>query len=400
MDFSGRSYFEFYEITENHKLSIALCYLNGTALQWYQWLFQNKQLADWKHFTEKVLIRFLKCHLESPEDSLSNLQQWSNTTNSLFAETQSDTQIEIAGKKATSIENIAVQFFNGHPQENCQRGEIPVDEVIPDVECEKSYWGEEHDEGVLLVASVTEIAFSMKFCQGCSNIVMDEFKEILKTSSFYMANTFIDQRLLTQFQFNLGATTSVVPVHEIASNLYVWDPGISFEFLFRTGSNTNVETHALFEEITKKRSRLLVNSYVSKIIETKIDVGDISDILLQADKSDTNDSPVEGSNCTWFCLHPTTHDLTLVLLEPLSSYSTITGGQSLSIGFSVGINFGAESDDPVRYPDDPFDRIWTSNTIKKANCLVDVAAGTERVSTKISIDVNTVNGEMPSQKVM
>ncbi|KAH0672086.1 hypothetical protein KY284_023173 [Solanum tuberosum] len=61
------------------------------------------------------------------------------------------------------------------------------------------------------------------------------------------------------------------------------------------GSNTNVETHALFEEI----------------IETKIDVGDISDILLQADKSDTNDSPIEGANCTWFCLHPTTHDMTL-----------------------------------------------------------------------------------------
>ncbi|KAG5619250.1 hypothetical protein H5410_019074 [Solanum commersonii] len=67
---------------------------------------------------------------------------------------------------------------------------------------------------------------------------------------------------------------------------------------------------------------------------------------------------------------------------------------------SARINFGAESDDPVRYPDDPFDRIWTSNTIKKVNCLVDVAAGTERVSTKISIDVNTVNGDMPSQKVM
>ncbi|KAH0702712.1 hypothetical protein KY285_016990 [Solanum tuberosum] len=26
---------------------------------------------------------------------------------------------------------------------------------------------------------------------------------------------------------------------------------------------------------------------------------------------------------------------------------------------SARINFGTESDDPVRYPDDPFDRIWT-----------------------------------------
>ncbi|KAM3325270.1 putative LRR receptor-like serine/threonine-protein kinase isoform X4 [Capsicum chacoense] len=67
---------------------------------------------------------------------------------------------------------------------------------------------------------------------------------------------------------------------------------------------------------------------------------------------------------------------------------------------SARINFGAESDDPVRYPDDPFDRLWESDTIKKANYLVDVAAGTERVSTKMPIDVNTVNGEMPPQKAM
>ncbi|KAL3358438.1 hypothetical protein AABB24_015519 [Solanum stoloniferum] len=67
---------------------------------------------------------------------------------------------------------------------------------------------------------------------------------------------------------------------------------------------------------------------------------------------------------------------------------------------SARINFGAQSDDPVRYPDDPFDRIWESDTIKKANYLVDVAAGTERVSTKMPIDVNTLNGEMPPQKAM
>ncbi|WMV28600.1 hypothetical protein MTR67_021985 [Solanum verrucosum] len=33
--------------------------------------------------------------------------------------------------------------------------------------------------------------------------------------------------------------------------------------------------------------------------------------------------------------------MTLVLLEPLSSYSTITGGQTLSIGFSVGYSYNA-----------------------------------------------------------
>lgn len=52
----------------------------------------------------------------------------------------------------------------------------------------------------------------------------------------------------------------------------------------------------------------------------------------------------------------------------------------------------------IRYPDDPFDRIWASDSIKKANYLVDVAAGTEKISTNLPIDVN--HDEMPPVKVM
>ncbi|CAA7389483.1 unnamed protein product [Spirodela intermedia] len=68
------------------------------------------------------------------------------------------------------------------------------------------------------------------------------------------------------------------------------------------------------------------------------------------------------------------------------------------LGVSARINFGAESKDSVRYPDDPFDRIWQSDSLKKANYLVDVADGTEKVSTRMPIDVNT--GERPPEKVM
>ncbi|KAA8516513.1 hypothetical protein F0562_016981 [Nyssa sinensis] len=68
------------------------------------------------------------------------------------------------------------------------------------------------------------------------------------------------------------------------------------------------------------------------------------------------------------------------------------------LSVSARINFGADSEAPVRYPDDPFDRIWESDSIKKANYLVDVAAGTKKVSTHMPINVN--NGERPPQKVM
>lgn len=52
----------------------------------------------------------------------------------------------------------------------------------------------------------------------------------------------------------------------------------------------------------------------------------------------------------------------------------------------------------IRYPDDPFDRIWQSDSIKRANYLVDVAAGTRKISTNKSIEVSS--DEMPPMKVM
>ncbi|KAH0678983.1 hypothetical protein KY284_020068 [Solanum tuberosum] len=73
--FQAEHYFEFYEIAEKYKLSFALLYLDGETLEWYQWLFQNKQLADWKHFTAKVMIRFRKQHLESQRCHLLNSGQ-------------------------------------------------------------------------------------------------------------------------------------------------------------------------------------------------------------------------------------------------------------------------------------------------------------------------------------
>lgn len=68
------------------------------------------------------------------------------------------------------------------------------------------------------------------------------------------------------------------------------------------------------------------------------------------------------------------------------------------LSVSARINFGSTSDAPVRYPDDPFDRIWESDSLKKANYLVDVAAGTEKVSTDKPISGSS--DEHPPEKVM
>ncbi|KAG1339149.1 putative LRR receptor-like serine/threonine-protein kinase [Cocos nucifera] len=68
------------------------------------------------------------------------------------------------------------------------------------------------------------------------------------------------------------------------------------------------------------------------------------------------------------------------------------------MSLSARTNFGAETNESVRYPDDPFDRIWESDSLRRANYLVDVAPGTEKVSTAMPVDVNI--GERPPQKVM
>ncbi|XVE76246.1 hypothetical protein DITRI_Ditri12bG0157000 [Diplodiscus trichospermus] len=72
--------------------------------------------------------------------------------------------------------------------------------------------------------------------------------------------------------------------------------------------------------------------------------------------------------------------------------------ESFYLSVSARINFGADSEAPVRYPDDPFDRIWESDSLKNNYYITDVAAGTEKISTKMSIDVG--HFERPPKKVM
>ncbi|KAJ3680856.1 hypothetical protein LUZ60_015345 [Juncus effusus] len=77
-------------------------------------------------------------------------------------------------------------------------------------------------------------------------------------------------------------------------------------------------------------------------------------------------------------------------------YTTVETQFYMSL--AARINFGAESNDSIRYPDDPFDRIWQSDSVQKANYLVDVALGTSKISTKSPI--YTGFDEMPPQAVM
>ncbi|KAH0653300.1 hypothetical protein KY289_030978 [Solanum tuberosum] len=73
--FQAERYFDFYGIAAAHRLTLASFYLDGEALDWYRWLFRNKQLVGWDHFVEKVKIRFQPKGLESVEGRLAKLHQ-------------------------------------------------------------------------------------------------------------------------------------------------------------------------------------------------------------------------------------------------------------------------------------------------------------------------------------
>ncbi|XP_047057225.1 probable LRR receptor-like serine/threonine-protein kinase At1g67720 [Lolium rigidum] len=78
-----------------------------------------------------------------------------------------------------------------------------------------------------------------------------------------------------------------------------------------------------------------------------------------------------------------------------SAYSTPYEAQFF-LSLFARINFGAENNQSIRYPDDPFDRIWESDLGRSD--LSDVAGGTKRISTSKSIFVGTQ--EEPPEKVM
>ncbi|XP_043706925.1 probable LRR receptor-like serine/threonine-protein kinase At1g67720 isoform X2 [Telopea speciosissima] len=81
----------------------------------------------------------------------------------------------------------------------------------------------------------------------------------------------------------------------------------------------------------------------------------------------------------------------------LSMYAT-DYEDSFYLAVAARVNFGAPSKDPIRYPDDPYDRIWESDLDRRQNFLVGVAPGTERISTYKNINVRT--REFPPVKVM
>ncbi|KAL8106404.1 hypothetical protein AgCh_029969 [Apium graveolens] len=108
------------------------------------------------------------------------------------------------------------------------------------------------------------------------------------------------------------------------------------------------------------------------------------------------------SNSIDVCLcHATTGSPFISTLElrplNLSMYAT-EFEDDFYLKVAARVNFGAASSEALRYPDDPYDRIWSSDLEKRQNFLVGVAPGTRKINTTKYINTNT--REFPPVKVM
>jgi len=56
--FRAERYFADLGFPENEWLPLPFFYLDGEALDWFRWMYRNKQFWDWKHFKEKLSLCF------------------------------------------------------------------------------------------------------------------------------------------------------------------------------------------------------------------------------------------------------------------------------------------------------------------------------------------------------
>ncbi|OIT01139.1 hypothetical protein A4A49_05908 [Nicotiana attenuata] len=102
--------------------------------------------------------------------------------------------------------------------------------------------------------TIVELYPDKYFMENVDDILVNEIllDEMIYDDEHGKANLeFNNHQKLSQFPFDLGANFLNVTILVNATDHYVWDPGISPEFMALTGSIENMKAHALFEEVRK-----------------------------------------------------------------------------------------------------------------------------------------------------
>jgi len=83
--FKINQFFEYHDTPAHERLTIALFYMEGRALAWFQWMTSNGQLTSWPVFLQALQTRFAPSQYKDPTGALFKLTQKS-TVNAYLAE--------------------------------------------------------------------------------------------------------------------------------------------------------------------------------------------------------------------------------------------------------------------------------------------------------------------------
>lgn len=83
--FKISQFFEYQGTLEEERITVVSFYLDGPALSWFQWMFQNGFITSWSALLQAVEARFAPSFYDDPRGTLFKLVQWSSVTEYLTA---------------------------------------------------------------------------------------------------------------------------------------------------------------------------------------------------------------------------------------------------------------------------------------------------------------------------
>ena len=67
--------FQYQNAPEEERITVASLYLDGAALNWYQWMFSNDFITSWEGFLQALESRFVPTFYDDPKGALFKLTQ-------------------------------------------------------------------------------------------------------------------------------------------------------------------------------------------------------------------------------------------------------------------------------------------------------------------------------------
>jgi len=101
--FKITQFFEYHLTPMEERITVASFYLDGLALAWYQWMYENNQLISWDQFVPALETRFAPTVYDDHKGKLFKLSQTSDVS----------TYLHEFESLANRVEGLPPPFLNG-----------------------------------------------------------------------------------------------------------------------------------------------------------------------------------------------------------------------------------------------------------------------------------------------